>query len=589
MGFIVDSNDMHTKFLTIYNQEFTYKTNKDSIAKKKLFVDKSNIINEFNNLINKGNKKNVCITKPRGFGKTAIGAMLVSYYSKGIDCKELFDKLKVSKGKSSDVLLNRKERKQYVEFQNKFHTLYFDFSLGVDSYDTLKEYLASINQKLKYDFEQLYPDSKLVKCYFDQIYDNLYGLYEERRELFILIIDEWDYIITNQKFSQEERDKYISFLKYLIKDRGYIAFTYMTGITPIANQVSRSIINCFKEYSMINDSKYFSYFGFTEQEIRNLCKNNKNITYEKLEKWYGGYKEPNGEKIFNPWSVCQALSKNEICNYWTYTGLFDDLINIVNFNINGMKDEILELVRGGKLSQVVHIYDQRNMIEKSENDLKEELYSKMVIFGFLSYYDGKISIPNKELLNEFILLLKQKKELKYYYDMIENSDDMIKATFTKNTKTMCKILEKLPMEKVMPTDNIDHGNLKRIIDFVYFNIRINYDCEEEETEDCIYYQKKKSETVIIVELKVNGSAKQNHDINYYNNLKIKKGYKRNILLVEIDYQSQNKTYQCRVKEYNCDIKHLSTSKSSSESLNKRNHTIDCGMSKRLRSSDKNQK
>eukprot|EP00833_Pecoramyces_ruminatium_P000095 jgi/Orpsp1_1/1174127/evm.model.c7180000049024.1 len=44
------------------------------------FVDKSNIINEFNDLIDKDGSRNVCITKPRRFGKTSIAAMLVTYY-----------------------------------------------------------------------------------------------------------------------------------------------------------------------------------------------------------------------------------------------------------------------------------------------------------------------------------------------------------------------------------------------------------------------------------------------------------------------------------------------------------------------------
>eukprot|EP00833_Pecoramyces_ruminatium_P007998 jgi/Orpsp1_1/1182030/evm.model.c7180000079582.1 len=61
--------------------------------------------------------KNVCITKPRRFGKTSIGAMLISYYSKRIDSKEIFDNLKVSRGKSSDVEENKLERDQYIEFQ----------------------------------------------------------------------------------------------------------------------------------------------------------------------------------------------------------------------------------------------------------------------------------------------------------------------------------------------------------------------------------------------------------------------------------------------------------------------------------------
>jgi len=95
MGFIIDNRNMYDKFKDLLNQEF--------------FVDKSNIINDFNKLIDKDGSNNVCITKPRRFGKTSIAAMLTTYYSKGIDSQKIFDKLKVSKGKSSDETEKKKK------------------------------------------------------------------------------------------------------------------------------------------------------------------------------------------------------------------------------------------------------------------------------------------------------------------------------------------------------------------------------------------------------------------------------------------------------------------------------------------------
>ena len=51
---------------------------------------------------------------------------------------------------------------------------------------------------------------------------------------------------------------------------------------------------------------------------------------------------------------------------------------------------------------------------KKDNDedninKKKQLYSKMVTYGFLTYCNGKISIPNKELQEEFKKILKKKK------------------------------------------------------------------------------------------------------------------------------------------------------------------------------------
>ncbi|OON98765.1 MAG: hypothetical protein ATN35_00710 [Epulopiscium sp. Nele67-Bin004] len=38
---------------------------------------------------------------------------------------------------------------------------------------------------------------------------------------------------------------------------------------------------------------------------------------------------------------------------------------------------------------------------------REEIYSAMITWGFLSYYDDEISIPNNELMIEFELALQE--------------------------------------------------------------------------------------------------------------------------------------------------------------------------------------
>eukprot|EP00833_Pecoramyces_ruminatium_P004728 jgi/Orpsp1_1/1178760/evm.model.c7180000066632.1 len=218
MGKIIDSIKMFEKYKSVLNQNY--------------FIDKSNIIIDFNKLIKKDNSKNVCITKPRRFGKTSIAAMLVTYYN----------------------------------------------------------------------IKKLHPDSEVLNDYSDIINENLYDLYLETNEKLIIIIDEWDYILTNKIFTEAERNNYISFLKDLIKDQPYTAFTYMTGICPIAKDLSQFTINCFNEYSMINDQVYYNYFGFTEEEVKDLCKNSKTLKYEDLEYWYSGYRSYYGDRIFNPLS-----------------------------------------------------------------------------------------------------------------------------------------------------------------------------------------------------------------------------------------------------------------------------------------------
>ncbi|KAG4097809.1 hypothetical protein H8356DRAFT_1308748 [Neocallimastix lanati (nom. inval.)] len=209
---------------------------------------------------------------------------------------------------------------------------------------------------------------------------------------------------------------------------------------------------------------------------------------------------------------------------------------MINYDIVGVKEDILELINGNEIKLRLENYEVEVFRNESEDNeyVKEILYSKMVTFGYLTYYNGKISIPNKELKEEFIKTLNDKEsDLQYFYNMIKNSDEMLEVTLHKNVKRMCEILDKSPMEKVILEDKIAH--LKRFIDYSYFNARTKYDIVEEYpndngTTDIIFLPKEKYKVngeIIIIELKVNSKAKEAikhiHRKKYYNGLK-EKGY-----------------------------------------------------------------
>ena len=631
MGIIIDCKTTSKKF-------------KELVETQKYFVDKSSLINVFNKaLVENGGNNYISITKPRRFGKTFIASMLVSYYSKSIDSKGLFDNLKVykeiapldgtkktrktstkkvndkQKGSDknifneqenfSDKIFNKKNSKEqedstneildkkkyieqkdsnnetfdekerqlslkrYEEFQKKFHTLYFDFSERVDSFIELDDYLDFINQTLKEDIEELYPDSKLLNKYSKNICINLARLNNEIDVDFVIIIDEWDYILANNKFSFNDQGRYISFLKDLIKGKGYARFVFMTGILPLAKQLKQSTLNCFKEYSMLKDKKYYNYFGFTKQEVQDLCKRNSTLKYEDLEKWYNGYKNCKGEPIFNPWSVIQALNDNCIDNYWPQTGSFNEIVNMVNFKINGVEKDIIELIKGKDISIRLDQYSADNLMKelksnKKNNINKEELYSKMVTYGFLTYYDGKLSIPNLELLEYYIKgLRKQNDKLAFLYKLIENSKKMLQLTLDKNVKAICELFKEAHIKKIIPGDKFDHGALKRVVDMAYFYAPADYDIKEEVAEgagraDFFFYPKnKKNETVIILELKrdetVESAIEQIHNGLYYFGLK-EKGYTGNVLLVGVNCKNKYREYSCIIEECNSDRKVIAT-------------------------------
>ena len=61
------------------------------------YIDKTMLINVTNDLLDKPSKKFVCISRPRRFGKSIAEDMLVAYYSKGADSRELFSQYKIAK------------------------------------------------------------------------------------------------------------------------------------------------------------------------------------------------------------------------------------------------------------------------------------------------------------------------------------------------------------------------------------------------------------------------------------------------------------------------------------------------------------
>jgi hypothetical protein len=127
---------------------------------------------------------------------------------------------------------------------------------------------------------------------------------------------------------------------------------------------------------MLNDKKYYKYFGFTEEEVNELCSKNKKLTFEDLESWYNGYKSSNGKKIYNTWSVIHALNKNNIENYWSLTGSFKVVKRMINYDIVGVKEEILELINGNEIEIKLENYGVEDIRKESKEKelVKEILY-----------------------------------------------------------------------------------------------------------------------------------------------------------------------------------------------------------------------
>ena len=72
-------------------------------------------------------------------------------------------------------------------------------------------------------------------------------------------------------------------------------------------------------------------FGFIEEEVDGLYEKyladtvNPKIGRDDLKVWYDGYYTKSGERIYNPRSDVLSLSNNNLVNYWTNSGPYDEI------------------------------------------------------------------------------------------------------------------------------------------------------------------------------------------------------------------------------------------------------------------------
>ena len=276
----------------------------------------------------------------------------------------------------------------------------------------------------------------------------------------------------------------------------------MTGVLPIKKYSEGSALNMFDEYTMINDGVYDNYFGFTEEEVKYLCDKQNALSFDEISKWYNGYLTEDGEKIYNPRSVVKALENGKCRSYWTNTGRMDEVLFYLKYNIAEVRDDVIEMVAGNTVDIFI---DEEFRAGQEAPKTREEIYSAMIVYGFLSYYDGTIRIPNKELMKEFEKALKDE-SFGEVVRIVKNSSNMLKATLNKDTKKMEKIINDIHNSEIPILQYNDENSLSCVVTLAYLSARNEYKIEREEKSgkgyaDFMFHPRKKNGTAIILELK----------------------------------------------------------------------------------------
>lgn len=516
------------------------------------FVDKTLMLRELFPYVSAGNR-HICITRPRRFGKTIMANMISSFFQKASDSSDVFDSLTIS------------QVDDYRRYKNQYNVIRIDFSKMPRNCDSYTQYIERIEALLIEDVKEAFPQVKINEA--DAVGDILESVFVQCGEKFIFVLDEWDFIFHRDFINEIDKEKYVAFLSNLLKDRPYVVLSYMTGILPIAKYSSGSELNMFAEFTMVNSPMFGEYFGFTDDEVDDLYRRyivecdrqhkEKSVTRKGLRDWYNGYYTKSGERVYNPRSVVFALQFNNLTNYWTSSGPYDEIYYYIRNNISDVRDDLALMISGESVTAKIQEYAATSM----NLSTRDEIYSAMVVYGFLSYLNGKVCIPNRELMEKFDELLVKNESLGYVYRLAKESEKMLKATLAGDTLTMERILEFAHNTEVPLLSYNHETELSAIVNLVYLAARDSYRVEREDKAgtgyvDFIFYPYDTTADCIILELKVDHTPDEaiaqiidkKYALKFMPKLAGQKIYTGRILVVGIGYWKESKKHSCKVEE-----------------------------------------
>lgn len=516
------------------------------------FVDKTLMLRELFPYVSAGNR-HICITRPRRFGKTIMANMISSFFQKASDSSDVFDSLTIS------------QVDDYRRYKNQYNVIRIDFSKMPRNCDSYTQYIERIEALLIEDVKEAFPQVKINEA--DAVGDILESVFVQCGEKFIFVLDEWDFIFHRDFINEIDKEKYVAFLSNLLKDRPYVVLSYMTGILPIAKYSSGSELNMFAEFTMVNSPMFGEYFGFTDDEVDDLYRRyivecdrqhkEKSVTRKGLRDWYNGYYTKSGERVYNPRSVVFALQFNNLANYWTSSGPYDEIYYYIRNNISDVRDDLALMISGESVTAKIQEYAATSM----NLSTRDEIYSAMVVYGFLSYLNGKVCIPNRELMEKFDELLVKNESLGYVYRLAKESEKMLKATLAGDTLTMERILEFAHNTEVPLLSYNHETELSAIVNLVYLAARDSYRVEREDKAgtgyvDFIFYPYDTTADCIILELKVDHTPDEaiaqiidkKYALKFMPKFAGQKIYTGRILAVGIGYWKESKKHSCKVEE-----------------------------------------
>ena len=422
----IKSHDLHRLSFTIGTHDFA-----KIAAEGRDFVDKSLFIKE---IIETGDEVTM-ITRPRRWGKTVNLNMLSKFFAMHVNesgnaivtspYRELFQRLRI--GQKYPELIDK--------HQGKYPVIFFTFrEIPCDTYQEIKSWFINEIMELYNKYSYLDKSAKINSYIKDKFHNFISGNISEleiKESIYFLcsllqmhhgkevylFIDEYDALF-NSTFDTEEFHKTLelmrSFLGRSLKGNNSLKKAVVTGLTNIAKSGLYFNLNNVREYSILKQ-RYAEYFGFTEDEVKNLLQK-ANITdirvLSAVTDYYNGY-QIGDYAMYNPSSVIYFLTDLELSSYWANTeGVIarDRKISIGLLIDTIMQSTVRELIKNcyAKNRESIDIAISPDVVLNRLKQNSEAMWTVLAFAGYLSLSNVrklkggqllcKARIPNKDIL-----------------------------------------------------------------------------------------------------------------------------------------------------------------------------------------------
>ena len=503
------------------------------------YIDKSNLIEIVNMSLN-SERQFMCVSRARRFGKSMAARMLNAYYDHSCQSGELFQDLKIAKSPS------------FQQYLNKYPVLYVDMTNFITRYRNSGEIVQHIQADIIAELEEAYPNVSYGAK--NDLLSVLYAIVQQAEpSKFIMIVDEWDAILRESDPEHSDVGQYVDFLRMLFKSgnsMSVFAGVYMTGILPIKKYNTQSALNNFHEYSVVQPGPMAKSFGFSAEEVRDLCGKYK-MDYDLLAEWYDGYQIGGCKNMFNPTAVMTALY-NQYCDcYWSNTGTYETVVHYIKMNYDGLKDDVIRLLAGESCSVNTKNFQNDLNVINSKNDI----LTILIHLGYLSF-DRDTStcrIPNKEIAMEFENAVEDT-GWDVIADALRQSEQLLQWTIDGESKRVEEAIDRIHSDSTSILQYNDENSLACVLTLAYYSAKNKYVMIRELptgkgfADIVLLPRPARNLPAVVLELKYDHTAEtaidQIKDKRYTNSLL---DYIGEVVLVGINYDKESKRHQCVIE------------------------------------------